>query len=104
MDESYENYKRICNACYLAKKVGFNITFESVRWNDELGMAYSPMIECGPGGMRWNLKKELWNLRYELRGESDFADDWELCEEDRKKLEQLKESEEYQRLVVNFMV
>ena len=87
-----ENYRRICNAVYLAEQVGVYISPSRVLWDPKTNQAYSPKTHEDGDYPSWNLLDDVRDIQGELECGLDLDDSrgWRLDAESVKKLEALK--------------
>ena len=85
-----DNYQRICDAVYLAKRVGAYISPARILWDAQTGHAYSPLTHETGGHPSRNLLDDILEIRGEVEEGWDESVRWVLDEASLEKIERVR--------------
>lgn len=86
-----DNYRKICNAVYLAEQKGVHIDpTRMVRFSKKYGCAISPKSHEYSGCPSRNLVDDVEEIEYESKDELKWASKWNLDKQSKEKLLELK--------------
>lgn len=84
-----ENYRKICDAAYLAEQNGVHISPARLVFDKQRGCAYSPVTHESPGFLARNLVDDVYEIQQELEV-FDESKGWKLDEESVSRLKAIK--------------